>query len=88
MKVAVLFGGEVALTTFVQVQICVAMIKYVVKSAVDFFFASRGINYQVETETREQKLEEAKKILYGERPHSEVRTFTSTDGSGRVLLRR
>ena len=76
--------AKVALMTFAQGS--GTMIKFAVKYAIDFLFASRGLNGQVQAEASEQKLQEAKKTLYGERPHSEVRIFTSPDG--RVLLRR
>ena len=66
------------------------MLQYVLKATLDFLFASRknlNLNLQIQDELKEKKVLDAKKILFGERPHSEVRTYVDHQ-TGRHLLRR
>ena len=67
------------------------MLQYVLKTTIEYFFASTfgrsGFNLQIQDELKEKNLLAAKKILNGERPHSEVRTYVDQQ-TGRQLLRR
>ena len=66
------------------------MLQYVLRSTLDYFFASRescNLSLQIQDELKEKKVLDAKKILFGERPHSEVRTYVDHQ-TGRQLLRR
>lgn len=80
---------EVALrTTFAPDNIIFAnMLQYVLKSTIEYFFASRGLNLQIQDELKEKKLSAARKVLKGQRPHSEVRIYVDQQ-TGRQLLRR
>ena len=49
------------------------MIKYAIKTVLEFIFSSRGSYPAIQEEIQKQRLEEAKKILYGERPNQSIK---------------
>ena len=62
------------------------MFNYAISSILDYFFASRGLNPQIQDHVEDEGLEKAGFILQGNRPHAELEAVKAPDG--RVLMRR
>lgn len=62
------------------------MFNYTISTILDYFFASRGLNPQIQDHVEDEGLEKAGFILQGNRPHAELEAVKAPDG--RVLMRR